>query len=334
MLELTEYSKLTPMRLVYPPVSNQEAEWLAQIPEVEERWRQSDFYMIAGRAEARFTNFCFDAENGVMSLDLQVGESGPSRGALKIAELGGVNELGDANIRIETGDKVIRVFLAEQDPKKDEPLTWFTTERLLYDKGRNHPGIYGFANYLEHTTYDLLYVGIAKKGDTYDRLVAKGHKARQSILSNEPQRYPGARPTDEIFLFFFRPESLFLTAFGIDHDFSETDFSEPPVDTKSIVADAEKAFVSLLKPDYNHVQYKSYPKGTDGLYGSKIQRYGYLIGENISFRTAHGEIVGGWNYALDMISNRADALFVEGDDVSFFKSGVDFPSDDPDFGPG
>jgi len=49
----TQYSKITALKLVYPPVSNQEAEWLSKVPEVEELWRQSDFYMIAARAEAR-----------------------------------------------------------------------------------------------------------------------------------------------------------------------------------------------------------------------------------------------------------------------------------------
>lgn len=44
------------------------------------------------------------------------------------------------------------------------------------------------------------YTEIAKKGDSFDRLLARGHKARQEILANEPQRYPGARVSDETFL--------------------------------------------------------------------------------------------------------------------------------------
>lgn len=173
--------------------------------------------------------------------------------------------------------------------------------------------------------YDLLYVGIAKKGDSYSRLIAKGHHARQEILSNEPQRYPGARVTDEIFLFLFRPEPLFITTFGPDSDI-DLDFG---YDHKKIIADAEKAFVSLLQPNYNTVRFKQYPKGSDGLYDSKLDRYGYSIGEAITFNTPHGQIKGGRNGDLGGLSNKADFISVDKESAKIFISGVDFPNDEP-----
>ena len=42
--------------LVYPPISNQEAVWLERDPEVQEELRASNFYMIAARPEAKFTD--------------------------------------------------------------------------------------------------------------------------------------------------------------------------------------------------------------------------------------------------------------------------------------
>ena len=42
------------LELVYPPISNQEAEWLASDPSVAETLRQSDFYFIGMRSEAFF----------------------------------------------------------------------------------------------------------------------------------------------------------------------------------------------------------------------------------------------------------------------------------------
>jgi hypothetical protein len=42
------------LSLVYPPVSNQEMYWLKNDPGVEEELRRSDFYMVFGRAEAKF----------------------------------------------------------------------------------------------------------------------------------------------------------------------------------------------------------------------------------------------------------------------------------------
>jgi hypothetical protein len=46
----------------------------------------------------------------------------------------------------------------------------------------------------------------------------------------------------------------------------------------------------------------------------------------MAFNTAHGTIRGGLADS-GMINNDADAIFVEGDTVSFFKSGVDFPAE-------
>ena len=70
------------------------------------------------------------------------------------------------------------------------------------------------------------------------------------------------------------------------------------------MADAEKAFVSLLKPEYNVVKFASYPKGADGLYGSNFVRYGYVICEAMSFNTRR--IRGSRNAATGFITNDAD----------------------------
>ncbi|WP_429185488.1 hypothetical protein [Aeromonas veronii] len=156
-------------------------------------------------------------------------------------------------------------------------------------------------------------------------LIAKGHHARQEILSNEPQRYPGARVTDEIFLFLFRPEPFFITSFGED---SEIDLYFG-YDHKRIVADAEKAFVSLLQQNYNTVRFKRYPTGADGLYGSKLDRYSYSIGEAITFNTPHGQIKSSQNGNLGGLSNKADFISVDRESAKLFISGVDSPNDEP-----
>lgn len=148
------------------------------------------------------------------------------------------------------------------------------------------------------------------------------------ILGNEPQRYPGARVTDEIYLFLFNVQPLIMTTFELEHDFENEDFSGA-YDKKRIVADAEKAFVSLLKPEYNVVKFASYPKGADGLYGSDFVRYGYAICEAASFNTAHGRIRGSRDATTGFITNDADSIFVEGNTVKLFVSGVDFPAEPP-----
>ena len=75
------------------------------------------------------------------------------------------------------------------------------------------------------------------------------------------------------------------------------------------------------------MKFSNYPKGADGLYRSEYARYTYAIGEDLAFNTAHGRVRG----ARDpdgAISNDADFIFVEGDKVSFYVSGVDFPGEE------
>lgn len=319
-------SKLTFLETVYPPISNQEAVWLENDPEVEELLRKSDFYMIGGRAEAKYVNLAIDPETYVATFDFAVGDDFRDPVEIHIRNLPAVAASKAASFWIECGEKNIRVWDGPIGEPGSNVLEWFTTEKLIWDRSRGRAGIERFDRHREAATYDLLYVGIAKVGDSFDRLINNGHKARMQILGNEPQRYPGARVTDEIYLFLFNVQPLIMTTFEPEHDFEDEDFSGA-FDQKRIVADAEKALVSLLKPEYNVVKFASYPRGADGLYGSDFVRYGYVICESISFNTAHGRIRGSRDAATGFITNGADSIFVEGDAVKLFVSGVDFPAE-------
>lgn len=314
-------SKLSILKLVYPPISSQEAVWLQNDAEVEKIMRQSDFYMIAGRAEAKFTNLAHDEKTLKISFTLEMGIH-QVHGYLDIQKLEGVASADCESLYIETGEKMIRIWDGPLTEDTSNVLTWFTADKLLWDKWHCRPGINGMENYRDLTSFDLLYVGIAKQGDSYDRLVKNGHEARMKILSNEPQRYPGARVTDEILLFLFNVDPLIMNTFSLDHEFQEQDI-EPKMEKKKIVADAEKAYVSLLKPDYNDIKFLQYPKGADGLYNSDYVRYGYVIGESIAFNTAHRTIKGGCD-RFGFITNEADAIFVENDSVKLFIAGEDY----------
>ena len=308
--------------LIYPPISNQEAVWLERYPDVQEELRASDFYMIAGRPEAKFTEIEINEDTHTASFNMRVGDRLCEPGMLSFSEIPGTRD--HDRYFLEAGEKLFRAWDGPVRAEGSNVLDWFTTEKLLWDKSRGIPGIEGLERVRDLMTYDLLYVGIAKETDTFDRLFGRGHKARLNILANEPQRYPGARVTDEIYLFPFCIEPLLVQTFEPDHEFTEADFAREP-DRKRILADAEKAFVSLLKPEYNIVTYNSYPKGSDGLYGMDIDRYSYLIGESMAFNTAHGCIKGARDQ-WGTISNEADFIFVDGDEVSFFVSGEDFPA--------
>jgi hypothetical protein len=51
----TNRAKLTFLELVIPPISNQEAVWYKDEP-FAEYMKQSDFYMIGGKAKSKFVN--------------------------------------------------------------------------------------------------------------------------------------------------------------------------------------------------------------------------------------------------------------------------------------
>lgn len=321
-------SKVTFLETVYPPISNQEAVWLQHNPEVEALLRQSDFYMIAARAEAKYLNLMIDPVTYVLTFDFAIGNDFRDPVEIHIRNLPAVEEAEAASFWVEAGDKNIRIWDGPIGEPGSNVLEWFTTEKLIWDRSRGRAGVERFDRHREAATYDLLYVGIAKVGDSFDRLISNGHKARMEILCNEPQRYPGARVTDEIYLLLFNVQPLIMTTFEPDHDFENEDFSGA-YDHKRIVADAEKAFVSLLKPEYNVVKFASYPKGADGLYGSDLVRYGYAICDAVAFNTAHGRIRGSRDAATGFITNDADSIFVEGNTAKLFVSGVDFPGELP-----
>jgi hypothetical protein len=313
--------KVSKLELVYPPISNQEAVWLQDVPEVQEELRASDFYMIGGRREAKLTDLRADAETHVLRFNLCVGDDLCDPVSLHLRDIPGV--AGHDSYWLEAGEKMVRLWDGPVREEGSDVLNWFTTEKLLFDRAHEVPGIEGLPRCLDLATYDLLYVGIARKGDSFDRLIARGHKARMDILASEPQRYPGARVTDEIYLFFFQVNPLVIQTFDPGHKFTGDEFSGE-LDRKRIVADAEKAFVSLLRPEYNVVTFSSYPSGADGLFGAGYDRYGYLIGETMAFNTAHGRIKGACD-PRGSFSNNADFIFVEGEKASFFVSGIDFP---------
>lgn len=318
----TNRVKITFLELVIPPISNQEAVWFKDEP-FAERMKQSDFYMIGGKAKSKFYNVRTNEDNSEILFDIFVGDSHKSSGTIHIYDLKPVIDFEGNDSQVSCREDEITFFY--KDDGEFILLARFTPENILWYRSREEAGISGLDNYSDVLVYDLLYVGIAKKGDSYDRLIAKGHCARQEILSNEPQRYPGARVTDEIFLFLFRPVPLFINSFGPDSDI-DFDFA---YDHKKIIADAEKAFVSLLQPNYNTVKFKQYPKGSDGLYYSKLDRYSYSIGEAITFNTVHGQIKGGRNGDLGGLSNKADFISVDKESAQLFISGVDFPDDEP-----
>ena len=314
----TERSQLCVLRLVYPPISNQEAEWLRDDIEVRPILAESNFYVIGRRAEAILSPISIDQDSKTISLSVEVGTNLRDEVTIHLNDFPSVVD-GCTGVDIDIGPKIIRVWALDETGKRtDQLLYWAGTEKLFFDFWRRLRGITGLARIRDLTTYELLYAGISKKDNAFERLLNKPHDKRLRILANEQQITAGARVTDETYLFFFKTDVLRIHTYDHETNILEED-RNPDLEDPRIVADAEKAFVSLIQSRYNAIQYKKYPQGRDGLFNTGLARYCYVIGEDLTFCGPGATIVGAFEPDLPA-SNDADAIFIEGDVSRLIKS--------------
>ena len=296
------------LKLVYPPISNQFGEWLSEEAEVRQFVKRSKLYMLAQRHEVLFQNYRVDESSGKFCFDLSCGNTVASGLSVEIAALQGDFE---EEFEIQAGERSLK--LLDCRDMKGEPVYWATTDKLLYDFWRRRIVIHGLDNVLPFTKYNLYYVGISKEHDSFTRLFDSGHKSRLKILSNETQLTSTARLTDELYIFLFDVEDLVIKVL------EEDDFTLPAsLDKKKLIADAEKAFVSVLDCKYNEVKYKDYPAGRDGLAHEGLTRYGYVIDEDITFIAPDVEIRGA--YGVFLRTRDPDMIFIAGDSVTLESS--------------
>ncbi|RBA24364.1 hypothetical protein [Herminiimonas fonticola] len=298
------------LHTIFPPFTNRNVELLVSKANqhIAQHLRQSKFYMIAARAQASFVNQRIDLENATISLDVQVGTEVVDTGVIHVSKF---NELQE-NCTIKITEEAV---LLGGTKKGTHAKVWLTPDSVYWHVARHSPYLEGFTRHDRVCNYDLLYVGIAKQQDSYQRLIKNAHHGRLRVLSEEHSRKPGAHPSDEITLFLFDIEPFgiqTMSAEDDDYDF----FREAPPD--KVVADAEKAFVSLLDPHYNVTKFRNYPKGNDGLYGAGLNGYGYIINENFRFNTATALFKGFRSEAG--FDNRQDSIYVEGDEVNLILS--------------
>jgi hypothetical protein len=316
-------AQLNALKLVFPPLSNQEAEWLKDDPDVQAILKSSNLYMIGQRREAKFVypdkaietlkktfkfHFQYCSGNLTSNVTIDIKEM------LRYYEV----DVKLDDILFESGDKYVRIWNLETVTKtRNDLIYWTTTEKLLYDKSRDLPFINGFDKFIQFTEYYLHYVGISKKTDSLRRLVIQPHDKRLRVLSNEDTKNYGSRLTDEIILFFFEIEPLLMTVIETEEEINEM-VNGIQFDNIRIIADAEKALLHILEAKYNEVTFSDYPKGIDGLYNTGLKRYGYFIQEDISFITDTAKIRG--KFESHTIPKVVDLIMIEGDEVQFIKS--------------
>lgn len=313
------------LKLVYPPISNQEAEWFKDDPEVADVLRESNLYMIVQRHESKFHLPNEDEiaqnlrENFLLKFKYTLGNltDNVEINLNKLSEAHGIN-YHDHDFDFELGPKQIRILISTSDTDDKRVLDWFTTEKILWDKWRGHPAIFGLNNFREFSKYYLHYVGISTKDDSLTRLVVKPHDKRLRILSNEFPISEDSRLTDEIILLFFKIERLEMQVYNENEDINNFIYGLR-IDKSKIIADAERAFIKIMDSTYNQKKYHNYPKGKDLLNDQNLTRYGYIIGESMRLITDSEEIVGDYVSKYNF-AELADIILIEDDNVKLIKS--------------
>ncbi|MBX3738967.1 MAG: hypothetical protein KF715_19900 [Candidatus Didemnitutus sp.] len=306
--------------LVIAPFSNQEGEWFWKDAEVREQCSRSKLYMIGQRREVLFENI--DPAEDALTLDLVCGEIALRGIRLPTAQFPVPK---DRNLALEYGPKIIRVYAVKpgsvgrtRNPDPDDLVHWFTPDRLIFFFSRGWVQAAGLENFRLFTKFDLYYVGISKTGDSFSRLFKTAHEKRSRILGNETQFRDTARLSDELFIFLFAVEDLQMISIGGDDDDYSALF-QPPLDSAKLAADAEKAFVHIMRAKYNAQTYPSYPFSTDGLWDEKFDHYGFFINEALTFRTPTTEIRGARLYD-SFFRDAPDFIVVANDKVSLAKA--------------
>ncbi|MDQ8734249.1 hypothetical protein [Paenibacillus sp. LHD-38] len=296
---------LNTLKLVYHPITNQEGDWLWEDKEVKEYVKNSKLYMIGHREELKFKDAIFIHEdNGI--IQFQLSTKSVQSSTIQISVDNCIPKLKPGlPISIEIGEKLFRITESESN----DVLLWLTPDKFLYHYWRSDIGIRvieGEFNLREFTNFELYYVGISKQNDSFSRLFEKAHHGRLKILTNAFSKSP-ARLSDELVIFLFEIDKMNINMFSTLKDINAF-MSYQTEDDIAIVADAEKAFIKLLETQYNEVRYESYPRGTDGLFNEGLDRYGYVIGEDITFYTDTITFNGANDFA-----EASDMIFIEGE---------------------
>ena len=130
-------SQINILRLVYPPVSNQEAEWIKDDPEVKDLLSNSNLYMICQRPEAFFIfNDSLDNLNTLEFL-LMCGDAS-DEGVFKLHEIlepyYDLIDQGKVEIEIEMSPKLLRIWSISLENGERNIINWFTVDKTIFDK--------------------------------------------------------------------------------------------------------------------------------------------------------------------------------------------------------
>ena len=301
------------LSLVCEPFSNQMGEWFRADGEMAGHVSSSKLYFIGQREEVHFRNLDFDAVEGKVTFGLANSTDEISNISVPLDQF--PYPEGDI-LFMDAGDEYFRIRHGREGDENLWPiLCWFTPDRLMFFYWRGKIKVENLQDFQKFTRYALYYVGISTKGDSFSRLFETAHEKRSRIMGNETQFRPEARLTDELMLFLFKVEDLNVITYDGDKSDEELESIPDFIDPARLAADAEKAFVKMMKAKYNTQQYANYPVSSDGLWNQKWDSYRYGIAEPISFVSGQVLFNGGRMLYQQSPWPHSDTISIRGEKV-------------------
>lgn len=264
-------SMICDLKLLFPPLSNQEADWLKKDKEIQKILSKSNLYMIGQREEIFFDVATIECHDAAISFCIK------NRQTLSGRIFFDLSDYPKDTINLEIGPKIIKIIEGNNEVKG-----WFTPDKVLWEISHSSPlfKIIEEVRFDDLFEFELLYVGISKTNDSLTRLFLKPHGARTEILSNIVQKGLNSRVTDEITIFFFD-----VNHFNINSFEGNIDCLGYESNRIRVISDIEKAFINIMSPRFNKERYLSYPNSKDGLEIENLNGYCYSIKEELIFYT-------------------------------------------------
>lgn len=294
------------LKLSYSPISNREFYYLKKEDEVIKLLERSSIYIIAQRQELFFEIIAFDTSTNMLSFNILKNEcDNVLNGIINLQQDQIIsNDIENFEVIFETVEdegeipfelpvtniKSIRLF---SDDKKNNFLIWLTPDKLLYHYFNEHIEAEIEGDLEEFISFNVHYIGESTDQNILKRLT--GHEKLQDVLTIERSLSKKSIISDEVIILLFHIEEANNLIIGNDiSDFIQFLYANQFPTTRTIALDAEKALIKALLPSkkYNKIQYKSYPKSSNGLYKNNYDLITYFVKEKLNLKYENRMIKG------------------------------------------
>lgn len=321
-------AQTTILNLTYPPICLCDIRWAEQnnMDFIKKAISNSNLYMIGKKPKALFQCDAKASIDGWISFSIS--QNGKSCS-------GKINPALCARLYLDTeqhnyccsvGKKCQikfeyfpdKIWISVETPKF-EKMVCYTPEAICQLKSKRAIFLHGFDNYKDFCNYELLYVGESVDQNTWNRIASSqsSHHKKSVILTDEKVIDNSSSIGEEIYLFPFKVSKIeHLNALMPGMSRKEVDrivkismMSEQQRHDFYIktTLDAEKAYAHSLKTKYNKTTFKKYPFSTNGLHDENLNRYCFVIKEDLHFSTQFAEING----STDIYDGNTDTIMID-----------------------